>query len=330
MEISRTDQKSVPVSRSTLQGIEDASTKSMNISVCIATYRRVDRLGALLGDLSVQTLLPTEIVVVDNDAAGSARSTIEQHRRQATAYPIHYDIQPARNIALTRNRTVELSTGEWLAFIDDDERAPENWLSQLAAAIRHHSADGVLGPVIPVVPEAAPTWIRRGRFYDFSRLSTGTEVPLNVMRFGNIILCGERLRREERPFDPAYGLSTGEDADLLIRLANKGAKIIWCDEAFVWEPIESARLSLRWLLRRAFSGGQEYARKTIAGRYGPIGLAGLVALVTRALAQMLIAAALALCALPLGRHRGAAWLVKASANVGKLSVFMGQRYQEYA
>jgi succinoglycan biosynthesis protein ExoM len=307
-----------------------AIVKRMSISVCIATYRRADRLDALLGDLAVQTLLPSEIVVVDNDAAGSARSIVERHRQGPLAYPIHYDIQPARNIALTRNRTVELSTCEWLAFIDDDERAPENWLSQLAEAIRQYSADGVLGPVVPRVPDTAPAWIRRGRFYDFSRLSTGTEVPLNLMRFGNILLHGERIRRDERPFDPAYGLATGEDADLLIRLVGKGAKIIWCDEAIVWEPIESARLSLRWLLRRAFSGGQEYARKSIAGRYGPVGLGGLIKLVTRSAAQTLIAAALAICTLPLGRHHVAAWLVKASANVGKLSVFMGQRYQEYA
>ena len=90
----------------------------------------------LLDDLSQQSLLPIEIVVVDNDAAGSARTTVDQYRERVTAYPIHYDIQPARNIALTRNRTVELATAEWLAFIDDDERAPHRWLSQLAAAVQ--------------------------------------------------------------------------------------------------------------------------------------------------------------------------------------------------
>jgi succinoglycan biosynthesis protein ExoM len=307
-----------------------ASVNDMRIGVCIATYRRADRLASLLEDLSQQSVPLAEVIVVDNDAAGTARAVVEQHRERMTAYPVRYDIQPERSISLTRNRTVELATAEWLAFIDDDERAPAAWLSQLMAAKERYSADAVLGPVVPIVPDTAPVWIRRGSFYDFPRLSTGEVVPLNRMRFGNILLSGARLRQEPVPFDPAYKLAAGEDADLLIRLAEKGAKIIWCDEAEVMEPVVAARLSLRWLLQRALGGGQEFARKTIAGRYGPVGLAGRLLLILRALAQLLIAAALTILALPFGRHRSAAWLVKASANLGKLSVFWGWRYQEYA
>jgi succinoglycan biosynthesis protein ExoM len=309
---------------------QSTPAKIGNIAVCIATYRRAERLDALLDDLLKQDLLPAEIVVVDNDAEGSARATVERFRSRAGAYPIRYDIQPRRNIALTRNRTVELAEAEWLAFIDDDERAPVQWLSQLAEAAQRHAADGVLGPVVPIVPEAAPNWIRRGRFYDFSRLRTGEMVPLNLMRFGNILLRGERLCQEPQPFNPAYGLSTGEDADLLIRLVNKGAKIIWCDEGIVWEPVAPPRLSLRWLLMRALSGGQEYARKTVAGRYGPVGPTGRLLLILRALAQLFIAGALSALALPFGRHHAAAWLIKASANFGKLSILWGWHYQEYA
>ena len=100
---------------------QSASASIANIAVCIATYRRAERLDALLDDLLKQDLLPAAIVVVDNDAQGTARATVERHRGRACAYPIHYDIQPARNIALTRNRTVELAaSAEWLAFIDDD------------------------------------------------------------------------------------------------------------------------------------------------------------------------------------------------------------------
>jgi succinoglycan biosynthesis protein ExoM len=299
------------------------------VSICIATYRRADRLALLLKDLAAQSRLPSEIVVVDNDSNGSAREVVEGFRK-TTPFPIHYEIQPARNIALTRNRTVALASGEWLAFIDDDERAPPEWLQRLLEETQRFGADGVLGPVEPVVPDSAPQWIRRGRFYDFARLSSGTVVPLNVMRFGNIILNGARLRAEHGPFDIAYGLTTGEDADLLIRMVAKGAKIVWSDETIVWEPVEPARLSMRWLLQRALSGGQEFARKSVAGRYGAISPVGRLKLMARALAQLVAASILALLTWPLGKHRAVAWLVKASANLGKVSIFLGWRYQEYA
>ena len=48
----------------------------MTTSICIATYRRADRLGQLLGDLCAQDVAITEVVVVDNDAAGKARPVV--------------------------------------------------------------------------------------------------------------------------------------------------------------------------------------------------------------------------------------------------------------
>ena len=303
----------------------------MNISLCIATYRRPERLAALLEDLLQQTLQPLEIVVVDNHAEGSARAVVEHCRAVGGPVPIHYEIQPLRNIAMTRNRCVALAArGDWLAFIDDDERASPEWLARLADAAERLRADAVLAPVLPIVPDSAPDWIRRGRFYDFPRLATGTTVPLNRLRFGNIIVRAEPLRAEPGPFDVRYGLATGEDADLLVRLVQKGCRVVWCDEAVVTEPVEPARLSLRWLLQRALSGGQEFARKTLRGQYGPVSLTGRLRLFSRALLQMLAAALLAVLAIPLGRRRMAEWLVKAAANFGKLSILSGWRYDEYA
>jgi len=301
----------------------------MNISLCIATYRRAERLAALLADLVDQRRFPSEVVVVDNDAAGSARAVVERRRELGAPFPIHYAIQPEKNIALTRNRTVELATGDWIAFIDDDERAPAAWLKQLAETVTRHAADGALGPVEPIVPADAPAWIRRGSFYEWARMQTGTVIPLNKLRFGNVLLRGALLRDGPAPFDPDYGLTGGEDGDLLGRLVQQGARIVWCDEAVVHEPVEASRLSLRWLLLRALRGGQDFARHKLTGRFGVLTTAGRTLLLLRALAQSALAAGLALLSWPLGRHRAAYWLLKASANIGKISIFLGWHYQEY-
>jgi succinoglycan biosynthesis protein ExoM len=307
-----------------------AFSNIVKISVCIATYRRPERLAALLDDLVHQELLPDEVVVVDNDAAGSARPIVEQRRAAGCTFELTYEIQPERNIALTRNRTVHLARAEWLAFVDDDERAPAPWLRQLMAAAEKYQADGILAPVEPQIPATAPVWIRRGRFYDWPRLPTGTPVPPNQLRFGNVLLRGEPMRAEPGPFDVSFGLSTGEDGDLLMRLIAKGARIIWSDEAVVDEPVETKRLSLRWLLNRAYSGGQHFARLSINGRYHLVNTMTRWLMFLRWLAQMVVAFALAALSLPVGRHRAAAWLIKAWGNLGKLSAFYGRRYNEYA
>ena len=302
----------------------------MNISVCIATYRRPERLRALLDDLAHQRRLPLEVVVVDNDGAASGRPATDAAVAAGAPFPIQYSLQSFKNVALTRNRTVVLARGDWLAFVDDDERAPPEWLEQLADAATRFGADGVLGPVEPALPATAPAWLRRGRFYHWARMKTGTIVPANLLRFGNVLLSAALLRTQNPVFNPAYGLTGGEDGDLLTRLVQTGARIVWCDQAVVNEPVESSRLSLRWLLLRALRGGQDFARHTLAGRYGPVTTVVRAQLFLRSLAQMIVAGGLALMCLPLGLHLAAHWLTKAAANLGKLSAFLGLHYREYA
>jgi succinoglycan biosynthesis protein ExoM len=96
------------------------------------------------------------------------------------------------------------------------------------------------------------------------------------------------------------------------------------------EPVETKRLSLRWLMNRSYSGGQHFGRLSINGRYHLVNTLMRWSMFLRWLAQMLVAFGLAAVSLPAGRHRAAAWLIKAWANLGKLSAFYGRRYNEYA
>lgn len=299
------------------------------VSICIPTYQRNERLKQLLDDLLQQSRLPEQVIIVDNHPGGGAKPIVEAYRARAP-FTVVYDIQPQPNIALTRNRTVELATGEWMAFIDDDERAPKEWLQELLHAAEALRADGVLAPVEPQVPATAPAWIRRGTFYDFAHQPEGAEVPYECMRFGNVLLRGDLLRTEPGPFDPGHELMAGEDTDLLVRLARKGARIVWSEKAPVYEPIEPVRLSFRWLMLRALSGGQAFARYTVAGGFKPIGLAGCILFYLRAFVQMILSLAAALVTCLFGTHRGAAWLFKASANFGKLTALYGWRFRQYA
>jgi succinoglycan biosynthesis protein ExoM len=304
-------------------------TSAPQISVCLATFRRNERLRAVLNDLAQQTLLPSQVVVVDNDPAGGARSVLEEYRASGVPFRVDYDVQPEPNIALTRNRSVQLASCEWLAFVDDDERAPKEWLAELMHAATTYSADAVLAPVEPQVPADAPLWIRRGRFYDFPHQPEGADVPLNCMRFGNILMHGVRLRAEPGPFDASHELMAGEDADLLVRMVHKGAKVIWTEKAPVYEPVEPKRLSLKFLALRALGGGQGFARYSLGGGYRRMRFTDRCGFLFKASLQLMMAAILSVATLPFGRHHAAAWFIKACANYGKVSILWGGRYHAY-
>jgi succinoglycan biosynthesis protein ExoM len=150
------------------------------------------------------------------------------------------------------------------------------------------------------------------------------------MRFGNVILRAQFVRAMPGPFDERYGLMAGEDGDMLVRMVERGAHVVWDDNAVVYEPVEGSRLSLRWLLQRALGGGQEFARKALSGRYGAMNPVRKCLFFVRALAQLGAALTLFLLTLPFGRHHGTHWLIRSWANVGKLSVLWGWRHREYA
>lgn len=300
-----------------------------SVSVLICTYRRPHQLRWLLEDLARQTRLPDEVVVVDNDVTGSARATVERFAAGAP-FALRYDVQPKKSISLTRNRTVALASGEWLGFLDDDERVEQSWLELMVDCAQRYAADGVLGPVLCQPPDDAPAWIRRGNFYALQRGPTGIAPPLNRMWIGNALLRGTCVRAQPGPFDEAFGQTGGEDTDLLARLTLGGARMSWCDEALVTEPVVPARLTLKWILLRALGTGQVYIAHWRRGRYGALRWYSRPLLALRALAQCALAAALALLTLPLGRHHAAQWLRKAAANAGKLSALGGWRYREYA
>ena len=307
---------------------EAAGSSRPGVSVCVCTYRRPAQLAALIERLAAQQELPgiAEMIVVENDAAELARAVVES---ACAPFRLHYDVMPVKNISLARNRSLALAHCDWIGFLDDDELPQDDWLARLHATAVRFGADGVMGPVLPVLPDTAPEWIRRGDFFARPRHTTGTPVPLNELRTGNALIAASWLRRFDGPFDPADGLTGGGDNNLLSRLAIAGARFVWCDEAIVSEAVAPERLSLGWLVRRAYRGGQGWARHSQARGFGSGVALGGLRFVARVAAAMLGALALTVVSLPRGRAHWVPWLCRASAQAGKLTALAGHRYEEY-
>src|SRR5258706_13865972 len=96
---------------------------SQHITVCICTYKRPQYLDHLVQELCLQGtgwLFSYSIVVTDNDREQSAKNVVTNNAGKSSIQ-ITYDSEPEQNIALARNRALANATGEFIAFIDDDE-----------------------------------------------------------------------------------------------------------------------------------------------------------------------------------------------------------------
>lgn len=192
------------------------------------------------------------IVVVDNDRDESARFVAE---RAGALSPVRvsYCVEPRQNIALARNKAIEQATGEFVAFIDDDEFPITSWLLILFETCLKHKVDGVLGPVKPHFDQEPPRWVVKGRFYERPSYPTGLIIDWRKGRTGNVLLRRHVFEGFDLPFRPEF--RNGEDQEFFHRAIGKGQVFIWCDEAVAYEVVPPIRWKRGFMWRRALLRG---------------------------------------------------------------------------
>jgi hypothetical protein len=128
----------------------------------------------------------------------------------------------------------------------------EGWLRTLYAAYRETGAAAVAGPVVSRYTVEPEPWVLAGGFYDRAHrrgLATGTTVA--VAATNNLLLDLRVVRGAGLEFDPALGLSGGEDTHFTSALTAAGGRIVWCAEAVVSDVVPADRLTRRYLLARS-------------------------------------------------------------------------------
>ncbi len=98
----------------------------MKVSVVIPTYKRPDFLQRLLVSISKQTLLPDEVIIVDDcsDNQAAYLSVIESFKEQFTLLQ-YYSLQQNSGAPSCRNIGIQKASGDWIALVDDDDE----WLN---------------------------------------------------------------------------------------------------------------------------------------------------------------------------------------------------------
>ncbi len=229
--------------------------ESKHIAVCVCTYRRPASLRRLLLKLLKQEtrgLFNYSIITVDNDDQRSAEGAVNEVKA-ISHVPVVYCNEPRQNIARARNKAVEIATGEFIAFIDDDEFPCECWLLEMFQACTRYHVDGVLGPVLRHFDQTPPRWLVKSNFYVRPRHETGFVMGWMECRTGNLLLNRGVFGADETPFRPEF--RAGEDQDFFRRKIDQGRTFIWCDEAPVYETVPPSRWRCGVMLRRAMLRG---------------------------------------------------------------------------
>jgi succinoglycan biosynthesis protein ExoM len=302
----------------------------MLVAVCIATFQRSEGLKRLLDALNLLTFskceLPDlEVIVIDNDSSGSASAVCEQ--MTDFKWALKYHIEQQRGISYARNRAVASidKKSRFLVFIDDDEVPESNWLDELLFVQQSYQADVVAGAVVPIFPEpGTPDWASEGKFFQYGRFPTGHF--LNVAFTNNVLINTEIFEKFDTIFDKRFALSGGEDAHFFMRVYLQGYKMVWADEALVYEWIPKSRTNIPWVLRRGF---RTWGSQSICERELQPSIQLLFIRALKGITLVLYGLVLLLPSLLRKRYRFIQALLNISRGFGTLFGLAGWSYQEY-
>ena len=302
----------------------------LEVTIAIATFRRPRGLKRLLDSLALlNTTAGVTVLVADNDSDEHEGFDLCERMRRDYRWPLEAFVVPERGIAQVRNaliaRAMQRHAMMFLAMPDDDGAADPDWLDALLRTQRDTMADVVAGAVVPAFEEPPPNWASRAPGIAPLRGTTG---PVSMIHgTGNTLFTRTCLERAGHPvFDLDYALTGGEDKELFTRLKRKGARFAFCDEAVIRETMPASRVTLSWILQRAYRIGNSDMRVFLQYRDGFFAMLREIAKIGGAL---LSAPFMSLILLPRANRRIDGLRLMARA-AGKFVALFGRHYHEYA
>jgi len=197
------------------------------ISVIVPVFNTSRYLSGLVQALLGQDYAPDqrELIFVDNGSTDDSLDILRSHAG------IRVFLEPERGSYMARNLGIRQARGEILAFTDSDCYPVPGWLSAISAALSEGSADIVMGPRLPVVPDRALDLIS-----EYENLKAESVFRSNdpLVYFGytnNMAMHRSTMDR----FGPFECRARGSDTIFIRRVvdASSCAAVAWCEKMAV-------------------------------------------------------------------------------------------------
>lgn len=229
------------------------------IDVIVPTFDRPLELKRAIRSLYAQSVGSNgfRIIIVDNTPDANAASAVADLKRSC---PSHIELcvlhEPSPGVANARNKAIQHLQYDLIAFLDDDQTAPKDWLSKLIKTHSEYPAAVLFGPVLACLPNDTVENAAYFRRF-FSRdpdLSTG--FITESFGSGNALIDVTKVPGSLPWFNIKMNETGGEDDLLFERIRLAGERFGWAANAPVWEHPPESRVRLSYTLKRAFSFGQ--------------------------------------------------------------------------
>ena len=194
------------------------------VSVVLPTHNRVELLAGAVESVLSQTEQRFELIVVDDgsrDATPEYLAALTSRDRRARSIRM----ETSRGGGAARNEGIRLSEGDWVAFLDDDDRWLPTKLEKQLSALRAHPMAVAASCSYERVSSSRKRKVAVPSSVDLTDLFES-----NVLGGASLCLGSAQALRSIAGFDTR--LASGQDLDLWVRLRQLG-EIVVCREPLV-------------------------------------------------------------------------------------------------
>lgn len=206
------------------------------VSVVLPTHNRADFLARAIRSVVGQTENNLEIIVVDDASNDGTSELLQQLARNDPRIKI---LRNSKSLGGggARNVGIAASTGEWVAFIDDDDEwVPTKVECQLQMLRANTVAVACSCNFEQQFPSGATKTVKLPKNVTLNELLQGS-----VMGGASMCLCSRDVLRQIGGFDTSF--KSAQDWDLWTRLRQKGC-IVVCGEVLVrYQAHDGPRIS---------------------------------------------------------------------------------------
>ncbi len=218
--------------------------KAEEICVAICSHNRTDTLRRALDSLMTQTIIPGEVLIIDNAPSGPETKLLVQNEFPA----VRYVQEPVPGLDFARNRALKETSREIVAFMDDDVVAKPSWISAIKTVFSENKHIAICTGKVEAYSletEGAQLFEANGGFArgntrihlpaDRKQHMHGIQPPLIAWSISMGSGCSLAVRRrmilELGGFDEALDmggpLPGGGDLDILWRAIDSGHEVIY-------------------------------------------------------------------------------------------------------
>ncbi len=236
------------------------------ISVVIATLNRTKYLEKCLTAILSNSYQKYEIIIVDQGKDDRTKFIVKE--RFSSKKKVKYVHTDTIGLSHARNLGWELSSGDIIAFIDDDAIPVKGWLEAYASVFTEIEPSPAIagGKIEPMWEAEKPKWYPKEREFLLATYDIGDDIkpfPENALPIGANFAVQRTFLDAIGGFDNRVGFNdarknsmiAGEDTLIGLRAREAGYTLIYQPNAMVYHHIGANKLTRKYFLRRHYWEG---------------------------------------------------------------------------